>query len=87
MSNKTDVFCTKDNIVRRIVFEILVHKCEDLTIKEAKSIARTISIKVRHGLSEVDKQGLSLKDEQMHDMSFWIDQVLNSGKDFNQKPK
>ena len=80
--NKTsERIITEDRISQRIVLEILLDRCENLTIREAKQIARAISVQVRNGLSAITKENLSLTDEQANSVLFWIKQTINSGKE------
>jgi hypothetical protein len=81
---KIDKFITRDRMAQRVALEILIHRCPDLTIKRALSISRDMSVQIRNILSAVEKEKLSLTDEQANSESFWIQQIKNSGKDFNQ---
>lgn len=84
--NRFNKLITKDRLAQKVVLEILIHRCDDMTIGKAKSIARDISVQVRNIIHEVDSERLQISDDQASSESFWIDQIKNSGKDFNQKP-
>lgn len=82
---KTDFVITKDRVAQRIVLEILIDSVPGITIREAKDISRKVSVKISNALLEIKKGGLKLTDEQANSVDFWIDQIVNSARDFNQK--
>lgn len=76
---------TRDWMAQRIVLEILMNRCPDITIKLAKSIARDVSAQVSNAFYEINNGGLAITDGQAVSEMFWIRSILNAGKDFNQK--
>lgn len=85
MTKTTQQIVTEDRMAQRIIFELLVKHCEELTIKKAKSLSMEISVQVRNAFNQINDEGLCITDLQANDVTFWIDQIKNAGKDFNQK--
>lgn len=77
---------TEDRMAQRVAFEIITHYCDDITIGKAKSMARDMSVKIRNTFHHIENETLRIDDEQANSMDFWIDQIVNAGKNFNQKP-
>lgn len=85
LDRNDDRIITEDRMAQRIVLEVLLHKVNNITIKEAKNIASIVSVKIRNAFYYIKKQGLVLTDKQANSLEFWVKQVVNSGKDINQE--
>jgi len=87
MAKKTsELIVTEGRLSERVALELLISRCDDMTIGNAKALARDMSTQIRNTIYEIDKRGLKITDTQANSEMFWIDAIRNSGCDFNQKP-
>ena len=63
---------TENRIAQKVVLEILVDSCPDLTIGKAKDLARVISVQVSNAIYRLQRNKMIITDAQANSLSYWL---------------
>lgn len=77
---------TEQRMCQKVALETLLHRCETITVAEAKSLAREISVNILNTIHQINEFDLKLTDNEANSCVFWVQAIRNAGKDFNKKP-